>query len=236
MLAGTNVLQRGHSVTAHQILSTAQDLAVDKPASSEQALVPYFDPSSWQSQSSNLAQQFPMPGKRPAEDGEAALSEYWAKRQRIGLAPPNQTSDMQLALSDRSSPTGLLQLLPGAATTPLRNAVALPLPAPQPAAPTGLPIKRQATPMPSRLSRPAPHSGGFVMPAPVPSATAGAFSPSAVPFPMGSSRHKGSSRPGTPRYHHNAARPGLAAATSGRPNPMPAAKTRPDIPTYKRFR
>ena len=217
------------------------------PACYSQALVQHFDPESWPTQSAKIAERFSLSGKRTAGGADDAVDAYMAlrhaKRQRLGAQEFSQTSDRQLAvISTRgSSPTLFPQPpAPGPATaaTPFRNALALPLPSPQPAAPTALPSRRQGPPRPSRFSQQAPQSAAFAAAAPAPTArpppASGAFARSFVlstlPFPMGSSR------PATPRYqHHKPTRSG-SATRSGKSVPTAAARSRPDAPTYPKFR
>ncbi len=232
VLAGATPLQQEQSVTTPRQRDAAQELAVDMPASFEQALVPASDESSWPYHSASLARQYPLPSKRSAidDDVDAFLESRQAKRQCSSHA-----SDRQLATYNtvRSSPTSYPQLpAPVSAAGPPFHAVhALPLPSPKPAAAAALPPRGQLLPGPSRFSQQAGSSVAFARPAQGQSAFAGRLPPSANPFSIGAN---GKRKQDTPRFQqHKSARSRLDAGRS--PLTATSAKTL-DVPKYPRFR
>ncbi len=240
VLAGAAPLQQGQSVTTPRQPDAAQELAVDMPASFEQALVPASDEYSWPYQSASLARQYPLPSKRSAIDDavDAFLESRQAKRQCTGASSSSQASDRQLARYStvRSTPTAYPRLPAPVSTAgpPFHAVHALPLPSPKPAAAAALPPRGQRLPGPSRFSQQAGSSVAFARPGQGQSAFARPLPPSANPFSIGAD---GKRKQDTPRFQqHKSACSRLDAAHGGRSPLIATSAKTSDAPKYPRFR
>ncbi|KAA6423688.1 MAG: hypothetical protein FRX49_06259 [Trebouxia sp. A1-2] len=239
VLAGAAPLQQGQSVTTPRQPDAAQELAVDMPASFEQALLPASDEYSWPCHSVILARQYPLPSKRSAidDDVDAFLESRQAKRQCTDASSPSQTSDRQLARYNpvRASPAAYPRLPASVSTAgpPFHAVHALPLPSPKPAAAAALPPRGQRLPAPSRFSQQAGSSVAFARPDQGQSAFAGVLPPSANPFSIGAN---GKRKQETPRFQqHKSARSRLDAAHGGRSSLVATSVKASDAPKYPRF-